>query len=484
MRKLSIPVVIVIALIASFSLVMAQGLPGSGWESGQQIQNIADSGDAMISFIAYDQSGNDTDCGSQMAGPGGSVNYLTGDCAVPAGFQGSAVVSADLPIAAIVNVNNRTVGAAAGQYQGTDGSDVASTISFPLVKHNFGARTTTFYVQNASGDTNTITATFTTGPGVGQPTTERTHVYNDVPPYAMVVVSPADASVPSGDLGSLVVEGTQPLAGTSLEHQHTAAVAANMQASKAFTPNNYDSTAYCPLVRHGHTANNQTTGIQAQNVSGVPQAIQVEYAYSIGGGPVQTASVTSPVVADGESFTFFGADATYGLPNGALGSATVSGVDGGNIAVVVNDRAFALNPTRVTTYACFSAGAATDTVSIPLYKEYFFGNTSGIQVQNVSGDGTAVIVELVYTDTNGNSYTISHTDPIADGASKTFFGVSQGTAPSDITGANPALVNTFGGVVVTSNAGSVVAIANESSFGGFGTTPSGQDTKNYEGFNK
>ncbi len=353
---------------------------------------------------------------------------------------------------------------------------MATSIAFPLVKNNFGGRTTTFYVQYAGTAANNINATFR----VGANTYPKS--YPNVPGNAMVVISPADAGVPAGAVGSLTVTGSQALAGTSLEHEASAAVAQNLQASKAFTPNDYDDIACCPLVRNAHTPNQQTTGIQAQNVGAAAQTIKVDYSYSIGGGAVQTKSVTSPSLAVGESFTFFGGDATNGLPAGALGSAKVTGMGGGNIAVVVNDRGFATaNPNRVTTYACFAASSASTDVVLPLYKEYLGGNTSGIQIQNV-GAGPAT-VEVTYQPTTGSAVTFSHTTAIAANASATFFGVSGLTSPAGITvvsGSAPGLNNSFGGVSISSNQ-PIVAIANESSSA---PNPSGQDTKNYEGFNQ
>jgi len=468
---------LLLVLLVSVGLVVAQGqLPGSGWKSGQQIQNVG-SANASIVFQAYDQNGTAFQCGSENVSPGASANFLTDqDCNVPAGFVGSAVVSADQPIAAIVNVNNRGTGSAAGQYRGTDGADVATTIAFPLVKNNFGGRTTTFYVQNASTNSNNIQATFR----VGAATFPKT--FNNVPGNAMVVITPADAGVPAGAVGSLTVTGSQPLAGTSLEHEAAAAVAQNLQASKAFTPNDYDDVAYCPLVRNAHTAGSQTTGIQAQNVSGSPQTVRVDYSYQIGNGAVQTKTVTSPSLAAGQSFTFFGGDATYGLPAGALGSAKVTGTGGGNIAVVVNDRGFnTANPNRVTTYSCFASSSASQNVALPLYKEFFGGNTTGIQVQNVGN--AAATVTVTYARTGGGNVAFSHSTPIAAGASATFFGVSNLTSPSSITvvsGNAASLNNSFGGVSISSNQ-PIVAIANESSSA---PNPSGQDTKNYEGFNQ
>jgi len=354
---------------------------------------------------------------------------------------------------------------------GSETSNINASIAFPLVKNNFGGRTTTFYVQNASTSASNIQATFR----IGAQTFNWSK--NNVPGNAMVVISPADANVPSGSVGSLTVTGSQPLAGTSLEHEASAAVAQNLQASKAFTPNDYDSVAYCPLVRNAHTANQQTTGIQAQNVSGSPQKVTVQYSYNNG----QTKTVTTPnALASGESFTFFGGDATYGLPAGALGSAKVSGDGGGDIAVVVNDRGFATsNPNRVTTYACFAASSATAKVVLPLYKEFTGGNTTGVQVQNVGNAGATVTV--TYNPTGGSAVKVSNTAAIAPGASFTFYGVSGSPAGITIVNGNPAsLNNTFGGVVIDSNQ-PIVAVANESSAA---PNPSGQDTKNYEGFNQ
>jgi hypothetical protein len=469
--------VLLVVVLVSVSLVAAQGqLPGSGWKSGQQIQNVG-TADASIVFQAYGTNGTAYSCGSKSAPPGGSANFLTDvDCqSVPAGFVGSAVVSADQPIAAIVNVNNRGVGSAAGQYRGTDGADVATSISFPLVKNNFGGRTTTFYVQNASTTPNNINATFRVG------ATTYPKSYPNVPANAMVVITTADAGVPAGAVGSLSVTGSQPLAGTSLEHEATAAVAQNLQASKAFTPNDYDDVAYCPLVRNGHTGNNQTTGIQAQNVGAAAQTVTVDYSYRIGNGALQTKSVTSPSLAVGESFTFFGADATNGIPVGALGSATVTGDGGGNIAVVVNDRGFnTVNPNRVTTYACFSASSATPDVVLPLYKEFFGGNTTGIQIQNVGG--SPATVEVTYTPTGGSPVTFT-APAIPAGASSTFFSVSTLVSPTGISvvsGTAASLNNTFGGVTISADQ-PIVAIGNESMSS---PNPSLQDTKNYEGFNQ
>ena len=54
MKRLAVLLLLIVGLIITFSFVAAQGLPGSGWTSGQQIQNIG-TDEGIISFQAYDR---------------------------------------------------------------------------------------------------------------------------------------------------------------------------------------------------------------------------------------------------------------------------------------------------------------------------------------------------------------------------------------------------------------------------------------------
>ena len=109
------------------------------------------------------------------------------------------------------------------------------------------------------------------------------------------------------------------------------------------------------------------------------------------------------------------------LPARAVGGATVEGVGGGNIAVIVNDETFTLSPNRVTAYTCFPDQAKTNKVNLPLYKEYYLGDTSGVQVQNV---GTAAANISVTYYPPGNTAGVKFTqNNIAAGASATFYNV-------------------------------------------------------------
>ena len=474
MKKLSI-IILMLMLVLAVGLVSAgpNDLPGTGWSSGQQIQNVGNAS-GTVNLMAYDTSGGAFNCGDQALNPGESYTYLPdNDCpTMPAGFEGSAVASADQPIAAVVNVANRPVGAAAGQYTGTDGSAVSTSIAFPLVKSNHAGRTTTFFIQNASNSLNTISVEFKVAGGTYN------NAYNNVPANAMVIVNPADAGVPlgTGNVGALTVTGTQPIAGSSLEHETSPAVANNMQASRGFVPSDYGDTLFCPLLRYNFSAIQTTTGIQVQNVGNANTDITVTYSIVVGSAVNTT--TTAMNIAPGESANFLQQDDFNG---GTLGAATITSSNGQELAAIVNDRATAASPQRVTTYACFNEANATDTISLPLVKEFFFGNTGGIQVQNVGNNATNVT--LTYSTHTGQTVVIETTSPIAAGASKTFVNLTTGgtSGINVVSGDINNLDGTVNGVVVVSGGEPIVAIANE---GSIPSNPAPQDTKNYEGFNQ
>ena len=467
------PVIAVLLLLSTIAVAAAQtNPPGAGWTTGMQFQNVGNS-TGEVRLLLYTPDGESIDCGPRTAPAGGSVNYLVDvHCAVPEQFGGSAVVESNQPLRGIVHINNAGLGQAGGIYSGTTMDEIAPTLLFPLVKHNHAGRTTTFHVQNASSAPVNLTATFRVAGGT------YTKNYNGIPANAMVVVAPADAGVPAGNgqVGSLTVTGNGPLAGTSLEHEHAAAVAQNLQASKAFTAADYDDKVYCPLFRNAHTGQSLTTGAQVQNVGNSTQSITFSYRPRDGGNTISHTESVAP----GASATFYAP--SLGIPAGSVGAATITGQ--GNIIAVVNDEGSENGLRRTTTYACFPAAEATNRVVLPLYKEYWMGNTSGIQVQNVSGNGQTATVTLTFRATNGGqTVRVSHGTPIADGGSITFFAVSQGLSPAGMTvvsGNAGGLMSSFGSVVIESNR-PIVAIANES---GFGPGASQQDSKNYEGFNQ
>jgi hypothetical protein len=444
--------------------------PGQGWKVGQQLQN-AGTDDTIVELLAYSREGNSFNCGSKVIGPRESANYQSyAECGGAPWVIGSGVFNTSQPSVAIANISNWGTGGAGGQYRGTDVDDASTSLFFPLVKHDHYGRTTTFHIQNASSLSNNIQVVFQ----VRGKNYER--IFSMVNPYASIVVNPGDAGVPAGNhqVGSLTVTGSQKIAGVSTEHEHGVAVASNLQASGGFTPGDYDSQLYCPLFRNAHLSVRQTTGAQVQNVT--DQAQDVEFIYTPGNGGSSVRVVRT--IGAGASETFYAP--AIGIPENSVGSVTIRGE--GNIAAVVNDHGVENGHETTTTYSCFARKNLSGVVLLPLYKEFYLSNTTGIQVQNADETGRAATITATYYPMNGSAPVIIVHKPVPAGRSLTFWGVSRSTLPAEFTvvSGNPALLyGTYGSVVVTSDT-PIAVIANESLFGESATEV---DAKNYEGFN-
>ncbi len=506
MKKTITLLFLLIFLLIGIGIVGAHHnrLPGNTWTTGQQVQNNG-ANSTNVQLVAYNLLGDEYLCLTRFLNPGKSFTYLSdgGECNnIPVGFHGSGVVRADQSLAVIVTTANRGFGSAAGQYIGTNVTNVATTITFPLVKNDHAGRTTTFFVQNTSDNPNNLTAEFKLNGNV-YPIN-----FNNIPAKAIVIINPNDAdNIPSGlgAVGALTVNGTHPVAGVSLEHETIpTGEPANMQASRAFVPGDFGENLFCPLVRYRFASKLATTGIQVQNVG--TKNINITVNYDINVGSADTNPVTEFSVGPGASANFLQQDHFNEHPNdsprGTLGSATITAEnsDGDEttpvlLAAIVNDKTEGTTPERVTTYACFNKDNATPKINLPLVKELFYGNTSGIQVQNLD-DLNSTHLTLTYQTNTGKTVVIG-TNPatypgLAPGASKTFVHITDNNCTADstiyfISGSCSDFFDiggrgTVSGVVVESvSAQKIVAIVNEAAINGV-TDP--QDTKNYEGFNQ
>ena len=480
LRKSSLSVTLVIALLLATVVVSAQGpidiqtLPGGSWTTGQQIQNVG-TGNATIMAVAYGRTTGQYDATGVVGGldsvpPGESRNILEDNWSgAPSSFEGSAVISSDQSIVAIVNATNSV---AAGQYQGVGSPDME--IGFPLFKNQLGIKSTTFYIQNAGTASATIYAAFKADSG----TVYRWNSSEPVGANRMVVLNPADAGVPTGVKGGLIVTSTVPIAGVVLEHGTTDTTL--LQATKGFTPVEYGTTMVAPLIKRQF--GNRSIGLQVQNVSDSSVDVYVTYvhdsALSAGSGTNKQHKLNVP---PGGSYTFYedlvGDSGSETLPVGTLASATITAT--GEIIAIVNETYVTVpsgQTQKQTTYHAVSASEATTKVGIPLVKELHGGpggKSTGIQVMNV-GTVSATDVDLAYSF-GGTTYTIQN-QTIPAGGSKTFFKVSESVPASNWSGGNVLPASQFGGAIVTSDQ-PIVVIVQEVDLSG------AQDTKNYEGFN-
>ena len=482
MKKFAVLFVIATLVVAGSALAQT-GVPGGGWWSGEQVQNISDQ-EATVSIEAFDSQSNDTFLETKIIGPGAAYTFtpINDFADMPAGFVGSAVVSSDQPIRAIVNVTNQqagNIGAAGGkaaaQYQGTSSEAAATTLYFPLAKGDHFGKTTSFYIQNAgSADATNVVANFTMRSG-------DTHTHNlpTIGAGKMVVFSVHDAASydPSENddrVGGLVVTGDQSLAGVVMEHDVVGNPATVLAGTRAFTQPDFDTKAYAPVIKN--TRFGQWTGIQVQNVSGGLVDITVDYSGVAGACAGNSYQDTATNVAAGASATFVNIGANTNLPANCTASATINAT--GDIVAIVNESQQAGYPKVATTYSAIADGAKTNRVSVPLYKDNRFGATTGLQVQNV-GNAAATNWSVTFECTTGGTFTAisdpAKTGAIEPGAAYLFYTPSD----NDVFASGNGFSNNNVVCAATVNSDQpVVAIANEGPL-----TAGALDNNNYEGFN-
>lgn len=483
MKKKAV-VIFMISMLITGVVVAQSGIPGSGWWTGEQVQNVGSS-TANLVVTAYDKNSASTYSYSITSTAGSSINIGPATIpGLPSGFIGSAVVSSDQPVKAIVNVTNQpstgvgvSGGKAAAQYQGTE--SVATTLYFPLAKNNRFGKTTAFYIQNAGSAAATATAVFKMDDGGVY-----TYTTPSIGVNQMVVVLPSNTTPPvptSGanrnNIGSMSITSAQPLAGTVLEFTEGQNPATSLKGTRGFTSADFASTAFAPVVKN--TRFGRTTGIQVLNVSNSPVDVTISYVGTAGGCKGLSYQDVRSGVAAGRSTTVVQGTGSSNLPASCTGSATISAT--GNIVAIVNEDSDSGYPESGTTYYAIPAAAMTTKVSIPLFKNNRFGFDTGLQIQNVGAITATNIVATFACKGNNGSNTpftaVSLPQTAAPGGGILFF-KPYDNQQSLFTVANPfSLTGANCGATVTSDQ-PIVAIANETP-----RTAGTMDDNNYEGFN-
>jgi len=463
-----------------------QDLPGSGWVTGSQVQNVG-TGDAVIQMCVYGQTGGEWCLDGTGVPPESSVNFLGTSFGWPDGSIGSAIVSSGQPIVAQTTETN---GTAAAQYQGVDQLD--TQVSFPLVKNDYkgGGKFTTFFVQNAGSSAAVIYATYTAEDG----TQYSWNSGSAVEPGRMVVLNPTDVSFPTDQLGSLLVTSTVSIAGVVNEHHVTEAI--YLQATRGFAPADAGTTLLIPTIKRQF--GNRSTGPIIQNASGGPVDIYITYK-GTGIDFVQYAQN----VPDSASVTFFEnaevcpAGATCGrtgtpLPAGTLASAVVTAT--GDIVGVVNETFYTIpagQNQRQTATSAFNQAAATTKIAVPLYKVNHDYKNSGIQLQNTNLATTAHVTATFSLGGSGGVPVTKYVliGPIDPGQSMTLFKLYAALPPacSWVGPGFPSPWSTsstsaerFGSVTIVADQPIVAAVTEADDDPTVGDR---QDIKSYEAFN-
>lgn len=503
-RKLSLMVTLPVLLALLLPSAVFAELPGGGWWSFYQIQNVS-GGAGTLTMQAYatgtggdvyTSDGFDIADGAALAfHPGLAPTYPSGDrigftTDLADGFLGSAVVMADVPIVAVTQVGNNSSGSvgaggtATSFYQGIGGAAAADKVSFPTVKHNFNSQTTTFYVQ-ATGQDADVTITYNMNDG-------STHTQNaSIEANRMFMFDPANATPPvaSTNCGSAttspclgaatVIATTGNIVGVVVEHPHQGSPAPFVLSTRGFTASDEDTTIFAPTIKNSF--NGGTTGFSVQNVGTVATTAHITLTVTNAndGSVIGNKYYDSETINPGEAVVF----SVYrnnlgGMPAGTFASAVVS-ADQPLVGAVNESKDQANTPggKAKAVYAAFPQSGATDVVALPLVKELFGKNTTGVAVVNAGDNPTTFIA--TYTDADGVSRQFQTASTVDPGGAVSFFQVfanrnSQFTGLADFS----VLEGTKNSVVITTDNGEpVVALAQESD-----RVNKQLDIKNYEGF--
>lgn len=364
--KRSITILFTLLLIlAAFSVASAGKF---SYLSGIQVQNLA-AVEANIQLTYYNQDG--TVDGSAVADtiPGnGSITFFPVDATE--GFDGSVVISADQPVAAISNILG-DLGAAAASYVGTGAG--STSVNLPLLFKANAGYDTWFNVQNTGTDDASVTVAYSDGTTSG----------------AAVVIAPGAAhtfdqatETHSDAVFSGVVSSDQPVAVAVI--QESADV---MFAYTGFTSGT--PSPVLPLINSNNSG--YITGVQIQNTGDTATDVTLSYTAVVGTDCAETKTIP----ANGSTTFALGAFAATqtgedcaNAPTTFVGSAEVTAnSEGHDLVAIVNQLKIGVNGEA---YGSFDAANATDSVVMPLIMDRNGGYYTGFNVQNV-GDGTTTV---------------------------------------------------------------------------------------------
>lgn len=520
MSKRKLFTVVILVLLMAIGIVAtssAQGPDGSGWWASFTIQNATANDVNVVSTAYHATGGAGTTYSNSVTLPGDySVIFhpgLAANCTspvtvsgcrigltpnLPAGFEGSAVISSDDTVYAITTVNNNASGSvgvsngtARSSYQGVDGASAATTLYFPTVKNNFSGQTTAFFVQAAGAEAD-VTISYRMNNG-------NTYTQNQtIQANKMFAFSPSAAGVPSCNggngggsstapcFGGATVTSDTPVAGVVIEYIDGASVASYVLATRGLSDADAGTTVAAPAMKNSF--NGGTTGATILNTGASSATVNLDFAVtsSSAGCPISPGHTTSDsvTIAPGASVVVNQLQGNTGdldiLANRCVFYSMVATSNQPIVMTVNENRTYQGVPVKAV-YTGFNAAGATDTVYIPLYKEFFNGQASGLTVVNAH-NSTATVIRATFTSSTGSTHVVQTTSAVPAGAAVNFFELYNGQAGfTAVSGGMPAF-NTKHSVVVEAVTAGVplVAITQESDRDGAPIF----DITNYEGFNQ
>ncbi len=387
-----------LVLMVSFLLTSIVGAQPSSYSSGVQIANLDDSNTANIIVSYYNQDGSVNTTVNDQIQPGKSVTYYP--LQTSAGFNGSAVVSADRPIAAIVNVvaDNFLFGASYDSF-----SEGASEVSLPLIMKGNGGFSTWFNVQNAGSAPTDVTVSY-----AGTSCTENGTIQ---PGAAKSFDQSGNSCLSNGYVGAATVT-------TANASEKVVATVMEVGSNTLFAYNGFTSGSTNPVMPLVNANNGgYVTGIALQNTGNSATTVTVSYVPSAA-GTACTQTRTIPAKSFGSfAFNAFSSNGDKGTTNCVhgqkfVGSASVTANSSNHELVgIVNQLNFSAN--KAAAYNAFDTNLATSKVVAPLIMDRNAGYYTGINVQNVGA--SAANITCTFSNSDG-SITETYNQNVAPGS--------------------------------------------------------------------
>lgn len=423
---------VVLLLLLGAVSVAAQAPAGTGWWTGFTIQNPSGSNATTLVEAFWETDAQDTTySGSATIGTNAAVTFhpgLAGTCAapptvaangcriklspdLPAGFEGSAVISADNPTVVFANINNNqsgSVGVSSGTaraaYQGTGQALAADTMFFPTVKLDFAGQSTVFFVQTAGADSE-VTITYKMNDGSTHSETK------DIRANRMYAFLPAAAGVESCNggnggganvakcFGGATVTAGNPVAGAVVEYAEGVGVAEWVLSTRGITPFDTGTDIYAPAMKnnfYGATTGAVVLNTDLNNVATVDLSFSVTNKTDGCSANIGDTATDQISVGPQKSVVVnYNNGNVGGLPNCVFYSmqASTAAQNSEAIAVTVNETKSGGQAFKAV-YSGFSADTASRTIFAPLYKEVFGAQQGSLTIVNTSSFDTKVNVTM------------------------------------------------------------------------------------------
>ena len=465
MKKLSLSFFLGLVLILSLGIFSASADLGTDpIATGIACVNQdAVAGIFQIEF--FDNAGTSvTTLANQAIAANGSALYFTTSIAgLPAGFEGSAVVSADVNLACSVNTQTTTGTLRVGTSNGVGSGLTGTTLYAPQILNDLSGFDSVIAVQNTTATAANVTITYFNSAGVEVFSHTLSVPGNSSHVFDQTGDEDGDTNpdLPAGFIGSATASSSADLAGTVIMSADGASTSTAQYLAYNAAPGG-SLVVRAPRVVKNLSGVGYTSGFSCQNVGAAATDISADLSVLDQiGGTIETATLSQTGVGAGQSWAVY--------LGGTIGNATLDGISryfgsavltstSEEIVCIFNEDVRTPFPLagQGSTYNGFEDGSQSTTVFFSQIVD--LGGTSyqgGFQVANTST--TAGTCTYSYTDSGGANLTVTGNTIAANSSNSVF-------APSVFTAQSFSEAGSFNGSAVVTCDVPVLGIYNLSGF--------------------